>query len=208
MNLTAVDKAMAYAYAKLGDWYQWDGKGPNTFDCSGLTQDSWLAAGYNIGAGTSGQLATGTFILGVGSNQPWASTMWEFLRGDVLFPSAEHCQLYDGAGMIIEAPSTGLKVRRIPQWATSLYAVRRIVPGDPNAPLLWPGTILTIGVSYFGTGKWQQRMNALGMATPALKTDSSYGSLTAAATAKFQAGIPRLGVSGHVDGATWAAAFK
>lgn len=203
-GVAAVDVAMTYAYAKLGDPYQWDGKGPNAFDCSGLTADSWAAAGYSIGAGTVGQLATGQFIVGIGSNQSWASTVWEFLRGDLLFPTPDHVQLYDGAGWIVEAPHTGANVQRVRQWATSLYAVRRVTPGDPGAPLLWPGTLLGQGIKYFGTGKWQERMNQiLGLE---LATDSNYGPVTAAATRTFQ--TPRgLPVTGIVDKPTWTAAF-
>lgn len=203
-GMAAVTAAMGYAYSKIGDWYVYGAKGPTTFDCSGLTTDAWQAAGYAIGAGTSGQLAFGQFIVGQGSYLPWASTIVEFLRGDLLFPGPEHVQLYDGEGWIIEAPATGLKVRRVRQWATSLYAVRRVVPGDPNAPLLWPGTVLSPGVTFYGTGRWQQKMVQLG--NLGAHNQTVYDSNTAAATKKFQAGH-HLPVTGQVDKATWTAAF-
>lgn len=207
-GMAAVTAAMGEAMSKVGDWYQWDGKGPNTFDCSGLTTDAWAAAGYAIGAGTSGQLATGTFIVGIGANSPWPQIVWELLRGDLYFPgesAGEHVQLYDGEGWIIEAPSTGLKVRRVRQWSTYGYAVRRIVPGDPDAPLLWPGYLLRTGVNHYGTGKWQARLNEL-LVGLELATDSVYGPKTADATARFQR-IRGMAVTGMVDGPTWSRAF-
>lgn len=208
VGFAAVTAAMGYAYSKIGDDYLWDGKGPTKFDCSGLTKDSWLAAGYDIGDGTVGQLATGTFILGIGANSPWSQIVWELLRGDLYFPgesAGEHVQLYDGEGWMVEAPSTGLKVRRIKQWSTYGYAVRRVVPGDPHAPLLWPGTVLQVGVNYFGTGKWQGRMNELLIGSNLL-TDSDYGAITAGVTARFQRtrGLPATGM---VDKSTWTRAF-
>lgn len=41
-------KAIAFARAQIGKWYQWGATGPNTYDCSGLTWRSWLAAGKDI----------------------------------------------------------------------------------------------------------------------------------------------------------------
>jgi hypothetical protein len=51
-------KAIAFARAQIGKWYQWGATGPNTYDCSGLTFKSWLAAGKNIGRTTYAQRAT------------------------------------------------------------------------------------------------------------------------------------------------------
>lgn len=203
-GLAATTAAMGYAYSKLGDWYQYGAKGPNLFDCSGLTADAWRAAGYEIGAGTSGQLANGLFIVKIGANQPWASTVWEFMRGDLLFPGPEHVQLYDGEGWIVEAPATGLKVRRVRQWATTMYAVRRVVPA-PAAPLGWPGTVLSLGVHYYGTGKWQEKLEQI--MNVGLTETSIFDPVTVTATERFQESHS-LPVTGQVDRATWMAAFK
>ena len=40
--------ALTWAFAELGKPYQWGATGPNTFDCSGLTQYVWRAAGVSI----------------------------------------------------------------------------------------------------------------------------------------------------------------
>lgn len=41
-------KAIAFARAQIGKWYEWGATGPNTYDCSGLTMRAWQAAGKNI----------------------------------------------------------------------------------------------------------------------------------------------------------------
>ena len=38
-------KAVAFAYAQLGKPYQWGATGPGSYDCSGLAQAAWAAAG-------------------------------------------------------------------------------------------------------------------------------------------------------------------
>lgn len=205
VGFAAVTAAMGYALSKIGDKYVYGAKGPTTFDCSGLTTDAWAAAGYDIGAGTSGQLATGDFIVTPGTNALWSHSVWELLRGDLLFPGSEHVQLYDGEGWVVEAPAPGLLVRRVPQWTPTLYAVRRPNYNPVSAPLLWPGLLLRVGVTYYGTGKWQHQMNEL-LPGVNLTEDSSYGTLTAAATGRFQhsRNLPQTKM---VDKTTWTAAF-
>ncbi|WP_157436312.1 C40 family peptidase [Actinospica robiniae] len=40
--------AVAYAESKIGDPYVYAANGPNAFDCSGLVQQAWLAAGVSL----------------------------------------------------------------------------------------------------------------------------------------------------------------
>ena len=51
------DKAVAFAYAQLGKPYQWGATGPDSFDCSGLAQAAWAAAGVAIPRDTYEQWA-------------------------------------------------------------------------------------------------------------------------------------------------------
>ncbi|WP_269751413.1 C40 family peptidase [Mycolicibacterium mengxianglii] len=44
----AAARAVAYAKSKLGAPYVWGAKGPNSFDCSGLTQAAYAEAGVRI----------------------------------------------------------------------------------------------------------------------------------------------------------------
>src|SRR5262249_45786021 len=44
---TLGEKAVHFAYSKLGTWYLWGGTGPR-YDCSGLVQAAWAYAGVSI----------------------------------------------------------------------------------------------------------------------------------------------------------------
>ena len=51
------DKAVEYAYSKLGDPYVYGATGPSSFDCSGLVQAAWASAGVDIPRTTYEQAA-------------------------------------------------------------------------------------------------------------------------------------------------------
>jgi cell wall-associated NlpC family hydrolase len=107
---TQADKAVAFAYAQLGKPYVWGATGPDSFDCSGLVQAAWAAAGLTIGRTTYDQWADLQHIP-VADMQP----------GDLIIYNSEgHVAMYVGDGYIIDAPSTGLDVERIP-YDTSWY---------------------------------------------------------------------------------------
>ncbi|QYN41077.1 C40 family peptidase (plasmid) [Pseudonocardia sp. DSM 110487] len=103
----AAGAALAFAGEQLGKPYQWGATGPDTYDCSGLTQMAWLAAGVQIPRVSRDQAQAGTQI-------PRAQAQ----PGDLLFWSptgtvdgVEHVALYLGNGWIREAPRTGTPVR-------------------------------------------------------------------------------------------------
>jgi peptidoglycan DL-endopeptidase CwlO len=50
-------RAVAYALAQRGKPYRWGARGPDAFDCSGLTWAAWRAAGVAIPRTAAGQLA-------------------------------------------------------------------------------------------------------------------------------------------------------
>jgi cell wall-associated NlpC family hydrolase/outer membrane murein-binding lipoprotein Lpp len=108
---TQADKAVAFAYAQLGKPYVWGATGPDSYDCSGLVQAAWSAAGVSIPRTTYEQWAALPHIAS-SSIQP----------GDLLFYEAEgHVAIYVGGGYIIDAPTTGLDVEKIPM-NTGWYA--------------------------------------------------------------------------------------
>ncbi len=110
---TQAGKAVAFVYAQLGCPYVYGGAGPcNTgFDCSGLVQAAWAAAGVQIPRDTYEQWA-GLPHVPLSSLEP----------GDILIYNAEgHAAIYVGGGYIIDAPHTGLDVEKIPE-STSWYA--------------------------------------------------------------------------------------
>jgi len=97
-------KAVAFAYAQLGKPYQWGATGPGSYDCSGLAQAAWAAAGVSIPRTTYAQWAA----------LPHISTS-ALEPGDLLyFDGVGHVAIYVGGGDIIDAPQTGLDIRKIP----------------------------------------------------------------------------------------------
>ncbi len=110
---TQAEKAIAFAYDQLGCPYVYGGTGPchMGFDCSGLVQAAWAAAGVQIPRDTYEQWAALPHVP-VSSLEP----------GDLLIYNGEgHVAIYVGGGYIIDAPQTGLNVEKIPE-STSWYA--------------------------------------------------------------------------------------
>jgi cell wall-associated NlpC family hydrolase len=95
--------AIAYAKSKLGMPYQWGGEDDPSFDCSGLTQASWAAAGVTIGRTTYDQINDGYAVPAI---------LDDLQPGDlILYNGDEHVALYIGGGLVIHAPTTGVQVQ-------------------------------------------------------------------------------------------------
>jgi cell wall-associated NlpC family hydrolase len=93
--------ALAAADTQLGKPYVSGGSGPNSYDCSGLTQWAYAQAGVSISRTTYTQQNDGTKI---GRDQ--------LKPGDlVFFNNLGHVGLYAGNGMVIHAPYPGKVVR-------------------------------------------------------------------------------------------------
>jgi len=108
---TQAGKAIAFAYAQLGKPYQWGATGPGSYDCSGLAQAAWAAAGVTIPRDTYQQWAALPHIA-TSAIQP----------GDLLFyDGIGHVAMYVGGGYVIDAPQTGMNVQKLPM-NTSWYA--------------------------------------------------------------------------------------
>jgi peptidoglycan DL-endopeptidase CwlO len=107
------DQAVAFAYAQLGCPYVYGGTGPcqDGFDCSGLAQAAWAAAGVAIPRDSYEQWAELPHV-SLSSIEP----------GDLLIYNGEgHVAIYVGNGDIIDAPQTGMDVEKIPM-STPWYA--------------------------------------------------------------------------------------
>lgn len=114
-------KAVAYATAQIGKPYQWGAEGPNTFDCSGLTSQAWLAAGKTI---------------------PRTSQMqWQHLKrvdvkdmrpGDLIiyWADASHVGMYVGDGVMVHAPRPG---RTVTLAGAGSMPILGVVRPDPDA---------------------------------------------------------------------------
>jgi len=112
--------ALAFAAAQLGVAYRWGGTGPGGFDCSGLVQAAYRAAGINLPRVAQDQFDAG----------PAVTDGTEVEPGDLLFyggsvGSVEHVGIYVGAGEMIDAPHTGTVVREEPgNWGDLVGATR------------------------------------------------------------------------------------
>ncbi|CAL9460934.1 NlpC/P60 family protein [Streptomyces sp. enrichment culture] len=99
---TKAEKAIAFARAQIGKPYVWGATGPGSYDCSGLTQAAWKAAGVALPRTTYDQVNAGTTVP-VSQAQP----------GDLVFfyDDVTHVGIYIGNGMMIHAPKPGTYVR-------------------------------------------------------------------------------------------------
>jgi cell wall-associated NlpC family hydrolase len=110
---TPAQRAVAFARAQLGKPYLYGGTGPGGYDCSGLSQAAWGAAGVVLPRTAAAQYYSGAHIP-VTDAQP----------GDLLFYSSSgspsgiyHVGIAMGNGLILHAPHTGTVVQIDAIWA-------------------------------------------------------------------------------------------
>lgn len=99
---STASRAVAYATAHLGRPYVYGATGPYSFDCSGLMQASYRAAGKSIPRTSYAQLGA------------YRRVSLSALRpGDIVgYYGGEHVGMYVGHGTVIHAPHTGTVVKR------------------------------------------------------------------------------------------------
>jgi cell wall-associated NlpC family hydrolase len=109
---TKAAKAIDFAESQLGKPYVWGATGPNSYDCSGLTQAAWKAAGVSLPRTTWDQVKAGTRV----------STS-DLNPGDLVFfyDDISHVGLYIGDGMMIHAPKPGDVVKKAPITEMPIY---------------------------------------------------------------------------------------
>ncbi|WP_151477091.1 C40 family peptidase [Streptomyces albicerus] len=97
--------AISYAYEKLGSPYVWGATGPDAFDCSGLMQAAYRAAGIELPRTTYAQINAGQRV-----------SQSELQPGDLVFfySGISHVGLYVGNGQMIHAPNPSAPVRVAP----------------------------------------------------------------------------------------------
>ncbi|MFI7244526.1 C40 family peptidase [Streptomyces qinglanensis] len=98
-------RAVGFARSALGKPYVWGGTGPAGYDCSGLTQAAWRAAGVSLPRTTYSQIHAGRRV-----------PRGDLAPGDLVFfyDSVSHVGLYVGGGRMIHAPRPGTAVRVAP----------------------------------------------------------------------------------------------
>lgn len=101
----AAQVAVNTALAQVGKPYVYGAAGPNSFDCSGLTQYSWAAAGVSLPHSAEMQAGMGTPV-SLSALQP----------GDLVFyySPISHVAMYIGNGNIVHASTEGQPVKVVP----------------------------------------------------------------------------------------------
>ncbi|MFC9595537.1 NlpC/P60 family protein [Streptomyces sp. NPDC056944] len=102
---TRAAEAVSFARAQLGKPYVWGATGPSAYDCSGLTQAAWRAAGVTLPRTTYTQINAGQRV-----------SRSQLAPGDLIFfySGISHVGLYIGGGQMIHAPRPGAPVRVAP----------------------------------------------------------------------------------------------
>jgi cell wall-associated NlpC family hydrolase len=121
---TAADglKAVAFAEAQLGKWYQWAGSGPDRFDCSGLTMRAWEKGGRQLGHYTVWQWEQ-TKKINISERRPGDLVFYAKNTND--YRTSHHMGIYVGGDRMIEAPYTGAKIRYASIWRSDLLGITR-----------------------------------------------------------------------------------
>jgi cell wall-associated NlpC family hydrolase len=94
--------AVATALAQVGKPYVWGAAGPNSFDCSGLMQYAWSAAGVALPHSSSAQSGMGTPV-----------SRSQLQPGDLVFfySPVSHVGMYIGNGQMVHAATSGEPVK-------------------------------------------------------------------------------------------------
>jgi cell wall-associated NlpC family hydrolase len=103
----AAAAAVRFALAQIGTPYVWGGEGPGGFDCSGLVQAAYQAAGIALPRVAQQQYDAGPRLQPGEALQP----------GDLVFFGSDahhvtHVGIVVGAGEMVDAPHSGATVRR------------------------------------------------------------------------------------------------
>ncbi|WP_407560645.1 NlpC/P60 family protein [Streptomyces sp. 184] len=96
------DTVLAFAEAQLGKPYVWGATGPDSYDCSGLTQAAWREAGISLPRTTYDQVNAGTQVAKA-----------DLQPGDLVFfyDDISHVGIYVGNGQMIHASKPGDDVK-------------------------------------------------------------------------------------------------
>lgn len=122
---TAASDVVDIAARQIGKPYVWGAEGPNSFDCSGLTQYAYSEVGLDLPRRAVSQSKIGELTYG------------ELQRGDLVFFSTDtrrtevtHVGIYEGSGMMIDASKRNGRVRRDdlndPFWTDRFMFARRV----------------------------------------------------------------------------------
>ena len=149
---------VADARRYLGVPYVWGGTDPSTgLDCSGLTQQVYGDLGIDLPRVSRDQANVGTPVASLADAQP----------GDLLFFGSpiHHVAIYEGNGMMIEAPHTGQSVKeiKVADFGEPVSAIRRVLgtSADTSAGrIATAATTVTSATGVGGTTPYADVINA------------------------------------------------
>ncbi|MGY1858063.1 C40 family peptidase [Modestobacter sp. SYSU DS0290] len=115
---SAAQVAIDTAMAQLGKPYVWAGAGPDVYDCSGLTQFAFRAAGIDLPHSSRMQSTMGVHV-----------DRAHLQPGDLVFyySPVGHVGIYLGDGLMVHAPTSGdvVRVASVDMWGYN--TARRLV---------------------------------------------------------------------------------
>lgn len=125
LTRTQINTVLQTAAHEVGKPYVWGAEGPNSFDCSGLVQWSFAAAGIRMPRVSQQQWFAGPHV-NYSNALPGDLLFWHY---DPTDPSnIDHVAIYAGNGMMLVAPHTGDYVKYVPVPLTNLAGVVRVDP--------------------------------------------------------------------------------
>lgn len=120
---SAAGRALAFAYGQLGKPYVWGATGPDSFDCSGLTMQSWASAGVYLPHFAAFQYQA-SHQIGYGDLRPGDLLFWatDGHDSDTIY----HEAIYIGGQQMIQAPRTGedVEISSIWMWGPIQFFAR------------------------------------------------------------------------------------
>ena len=185
--------AVRFALGQLGKPYRWGADGPRSYDCSGLVQTAYRAAGVALPRVSRQQYRAGRHV-----------RLSALRAGDLLFYADDprnprtigHVGMYVGSGRMVEAPRPGRTVRIASIWRPGLL-------GRATRPAVGLRGLLPVqfGERSNAVATVQQRLAANRIC---VAVDGEFGPITRRAVRAFQR-AHGLVADGVVGRATWGA---
>lgn len=118
-----VQKVLGAAEAQLGKPYRWGATGPSSYDCSGLVQYAFAAAGVALPRTARDQWLAGSHPAGADA-QPGDLLFWASTAGDA--STIHHVAIYLGGGYMLAAPHTGTVVSVQSVYTDGFFGITRV----------------------------------------------------------------------------------
>ena len=120
-----INTVLQTAAHQVGKPYVWGATGPDSFDCSGLVQYSFAAAGIRMPRVSQQQWFAGPHV-NYSDARPGDLLFWHYDPTDPT--DIDHVAIYAGNGMMLVAPHTGDFVKYVAVPLTNLAGVVRVDP--------------------------------------------------------------------------------